>query len=174
MDKNLEQSNQQQDDELAEFVDQILSEAPVKDVSMSSEDLALRKMQETVLRLKNTMAQEQPAVEERQRIGARLEAEWPRAFPPPFQTRLKETKNSTFSTILDGWREFIRRPASQPGRLVFACAMLFLLAVIILPQTITPALPAAAKGPVNVISLTFLGLLLIGSIIYWWNHRGKL
>ena len=148
------------DEELASFTDRVLSEKQVDSAEPASPDSELRRLEQTVLRLKSAFGPpEQPPAAAAERIRQHLAREWQQSAPIPSSTLPEDDEGRS------SWQSWMRRHFGwdTPSRrrrtltLVFSSlAVVTLLAALVFSPAASVSQPAAAgRIPILVVFLFF-------------------
>jgi hypothetical protein len=172
MEEYVEKNYQELDNELAAFVDQLLDQTSGdKAVFGLASDLEVRKLQEAVLMLNNSLKANQPDPVLSQRIRKNLVKNW---------TGPISQNNSSF------WARLRRRPLpEQPAwhstgnarrtqalRLVFATITILVLVAIFMPK-IGTALTGTAINTDSLLPILLVAGVILVAAILWFANRGK-
>jgi len=155
------------DQQLANFTDEVLSDAQLETQAMMAQNQELRALQEIVLRLKRAFGTRQPDEAMANRVRSNLIAAWRQQQSDPQRDAW--------------WQRWYRRIAGgQTGRVWRPIYALAVVIVVILATTLlfpaSPApgggLPGAAGGLAGFIpALLILGVVLV--VVYIWLTRRK-
>ncbi len=173
MQNNLNDEERFLDNQLADFVDQTLSDKNTKDVPLSN-IIELQRMEKIILQLKQVINHRNPDLAFIERLRRNLRDAWiankeAHHLQPRDVTRSEKVLRTNQQHFWSGFR--LRRPLT----LGFAgvLAVLLVVAIILGPQ-IPPDLQATAGGMAGWIPVLIVGVgILLVFLIVWLNKKRK-
>jgi hypothetical protein len=153
MDKSPE-SHDPLDDKLSEFTDLILSSGDKNKVQETVDDDDFSELQRTAIRMKAAARMARPSSAASARVRTRLLKEW--------DQQAAQSKRQTFKSFF--------RPLPRFAMASGLAALLLLSIVTFAVPAGTPLVGAAVKLQAWTPLFVFLGLILVGLLI-WFDHR---
>jgi hypothetical protein len=164
MAEHLEPEKQHLDDQLVEFTDRLLAGETTEEFPMDTPSTELSSYQEIVLRMKHVAGEVTPAPALREKIRARLVAEWQKAgfqqaASPKIQPRgwVKSTRS--------GRRQFLYR-------LAFVMVVVLLASFFLFPH-LDSGLSGASGGQSSWLYFIVIALVILLGFALWWYSRRR-
>ena len=160
-DKHLHPQNKSQEERLAEFTDQVLSNGSSQ--TDSTEDPELARLEETVLRLKSTLEADQPDPALQQRVKNRTRVAWQGELK---KSRSQKARPSLLEQLRRVFNSIGQRPALQ---WVLVAAVVLLVISLGLPSLSGGLEATALNGNLGLWVVLFVVVIGIG--LYLWLTR---
>ena len=172
MTDNFTPESRQQDDELAEFTDQVLSEDMPESLDAVTQDQELLELQRIVVHMRQAFGADQPDEAMAERIRTNLVREWNRLGPGPGVRMDTVSPLDRLSRGLSIRR--LTRGQAYAFSLLVMMVVVGVLVVLLSPDTSTgPTLPGAAQGESGLLPVVLvLGIALAG-VLWWLIRRGR-
>lgn len=172
MTDNLTPESRQQDDELAEFTDQVLSGDMPESLDAATQDQELLELQRVVVHVRQAFGADRPDEAMAERIRSNLVKEWNRIGPGPGVRMDTVSPLDRLSRGLGLHR--LTRGQAYAFSLLVVIVVVGVLVALLSPDTSTgPSLPGAAQGESGLLPLVLvLGIALAG-ILWWLIRRGQ-
>lgn len=144
------------DNELADFADRLLGGG--KDITASAADEELLGLEKTLLRLDRAFSDES------------LEEARAKQMLVRFKARVRREEEAAKPSI---WKRLFDFQSNPQVGMILAVAMIFLLAVIFLPDSLPPGSSISGTASSGVDPFLLTGLFIVLSILYLISRRKK-